>query len=61
MAEHPAGTDAAESEEYHASTTVPPYGKLALRNGNKKAVTNVSAGHSLDRVVRPKGLEPLTF
>ncbi|MFI7304433.1 hypothetical protein ACIBM8_14595 [Micromonospora aurantiaca] len=26
-----------------------------------KAVTGVSAGHGLDREVRPKGLEPLTF
>ncbi|MFG3702203.1 hypothetical protein ACGF5C_30560 [Micromonospora sp. NPDC047620] len=25
------------------------------------AVTGVSAGYGLDRVVRPKGLEPLTF
>ncbi|MEU0076294.1 hypothetical protein ABZY58_00100 [Micromonospora tulbaghiae] len=26
-----------------------------------KAAANVSAGHGLDREVRPKGLEPLTF
>ncbi|MGY3515725.1 hypothetical protein ACVMYR_05380 [Micromonospora sp. PTRAS2] len=26
-----------------------------------KAMTGVSAGHGLDREVRPKGLEPLTF
>ncbi|WP_328341260.1 hypothetical protein [Micromonospora sp. NBC_00421] len=28
---------------------------------NNKAATGVSAGHGLDREVRPKGLEPLTF
>jgi len=27
----------------------------------KKAVTRVSAGDGLARLVRPKGLEPLTF
>ena len=34
---------------------------LGPKMGKKNAASCVSAGHGVVRVVRPKGLEPLTF
>jgi hypothetical protein len=59
-AEHRAGSNAAESEEHHRCTALPPSGNQGA-NGKKKGHGQLSAGHSLDRLARPKGLEPLTF